>query len=220
MEETLMTRRGFTLIELLVVIAIIAILAAILFPVFARAREKARQTSCLSNMKQLGTACMMYFSDYDENTWLSGTGHFGNWASAGNNCAWYRALMPYVKNEQVFICPSDPNDGDSAVWSDVWNETPGDTSGVYPPTEFALSYGNNHSMSNRKMARVEYPAETAMVFECTAMLSYESGSWEPRSNVRGAVRHNDQFNVAYFDGHAKSQSGSNWKVNLNNNLDN
>ncbi len=209
-----MRRSGFTLIELLVVIAIIAILAAILFPVFARAREKARQSSCLSNMKQLATASLMYFQDYDEHTWLSGTGHFGNWESAGVNCSWYRSMEPYVKNEQVFVCPSDAGEGDSAVWSDSWNETPGDGSGVYPPTEFALSYGNNHTKSNRKMAMIAYPAETGMLFECTAMLSYESSTWEPRSNIRGAVRHNDQYNVAFFDGHAKSQPGSRWQLNL------
>lgn len=91
------TRRGFTLIELLVVIAIIAILAAILFPVFARAREKARQTSCLSNIKQIGLALMMYSEDYDERYPCTGG-------------AWWSPLMPYVKNAQVFRCPS-LNDG-------------------------------------------------------------------------------------------------------------
>src|SRR5512138_372466 len=100
-----MRNRGFTLIELLVVIAIIAILAAILFPVFARAREKARQTSCLNNMKQLGTASMMYLSDYDER-------HPSRWLCCGK----YNPLSPlgwpwlfdsYIGNKQMLQCPSE-----------------------------------------------------------------------------------------------------------------
>src|SRR5579862_862151 len=95
-------KRAFTLIELLVVIAIIAILAAILFPVFAQAREKARQTSCLSNAKQMGLAILMYVQDYDEtypracpDDWWQLT--------------WEFTTQPYIKNEQIFKCPSDSN---------------------------------------------------------------------------------------------------------------
>src|ERR1022692_1536581 len=88
---------AFTLIELLVVIAIIAILAAILFPVFAKAREKARQTSCASNEKQLSLAMLQYVEDYDELfTGLNNWGHDGDWATP---------LMPYVKSTGVFQCP-------------------------------------------------------------------------------------------------------------------
>lgn len=95
------THRAFTLIELLVVIAIIAILAAILFPVFAQAREKARAISCVSNMKQLSLSVLMYSQDYDE-TFPMGCDN-GWWDST-----WYRTVAPYVKNLQVFRCPSDP----------------------------------------------------------------------------------------------------------------
>jgi prepilin-type N-terminal cleavage/methylation domain-containing protein len=103
-------RFAFTLIELLVVIAIIAILASILFPVFARARENARRASCMSNMKQLGLSMMMYKQDYD--------GRFpsAGWADnlpcpdgSGNMCgaSWEVKIYPYVKSLQVYVCPSD-----------------------------------------------------------------------------------------------------------------
>src|SRR5579872_1572818 len=106
-------RKGFTLIELLVVIAIIAILAAILFPVFAKAREQARKVSCLSNMKQLGLATNMYVQDYDEKF------PFGeNWhadvpttptgvVDAGYVCGNRYQLKPYLKSEAIWLCPSD-----------------------------------------------------------------------------------------------------------------
>ncbi|HEY3332781.1 MAG TPA: DUF1559 domain-containing protein [Capsulimonadaceae bacterium] len=95
-------RRGFTLIELLVVIAIIAILAAILFPVFATAREKARQTSCASNLKQLGLGVLQYVSDYDE---IYPAGQFASMYGPG--CGWIGQIYPYVKSSGVFGCPSD-----------------------------------------------------------------------------------------------------------------
>lgn len=113
------TKRGFTLIELLVVVAIISLLAAILFPVFARARENARRSSCLSNLKQMGLGMMQYTQDYDERmpsgyltnsdgvpefTYPNGTGHT-------RTQPWYFAIYPYVKNWQIFNCPS----ADSAI---------------------------------------------------------------------------------------------------------
>jgi prepilin-type N-terminal cleavage/methylation domain-containing protein/prepilin-type processing-associated H-X9-DG protein len=100
--------RGFTLIELLVVIAIIAILAAILFPVFARARENARKTSCLSNLKQLGLSIMQYTQDYDETFPL---GHAQQGGSDWINDGWQQAVQPYTKSINVFMCPSDTNAG-------------------------------------------------------------------------------------------------------------
>ena len=106
-------RSGFTLIELLVVIAIIAILAAILFPVFAKARDKARQTACLSNKKQMAQAMVMYRQDYDERNlpiWIQGVQDpFGRPCPAGGGgCRswWMCILQPYVKNVQIFVCPS------------------------------------------------------------------------------------------------------------------
>lgn len=106
-------KKGFTLIELLVVIAIIAILAAILFPVFARARENARRTSCISNLKQMGLALMQYTQDYDEglpNTHI--TGYLGTYPDGNewynNTLYWPQMLYPYHKSMQVFYCPSSP----------------------------------------------------------------------------------------------------------------
>lgn len=113
------TRRGFTLIELLVVIAIIAILAAILFPVFAQARAAARKTSCLSNLKQLGTGMMMYVQDYDERFPGWNWGFFcngGNGGAARDSAAfWTMAIYPYVKNTGVYQCPDD-----ILTWDDAW----------------------------------------------------------------------------------------------------
>lgn len=105
-------RRGFTLIELLVVVAIIAILAAILFPVFAQAREKARQAACLSNLKQLGTAAMMYMQDYDE-TMVCYTVAV---PVPGNTLSyWPNALDPYVKERHAWYCPSFPRGTDGTT---------------------------------------------------------------------------------------------------------
>jgi prepilin-type N-terminal cleavage/methylation domain-containing protein/prepilin-type processing-associated H-X9-DG protein len=105
---------GFTLIELLVVIAIIAILAAILFPVFAQARERARQTTCISNMKQIGLALMMYIQDYDEVIlpWIISTGEVPQpnspdpYLRRADYKLWTQLVQPYLKNTQVLYCPS------------------------------------------------------------------------------------------------------------------
>src|ERR1700758_2071511 len=97
-----MKTKGFTLIELLVVIAIIAILAAILFPVFAKVREKARQTSCLSNEKQLGLGITQYNQDYDE---LVPAGYFPTNQPPGQG--WAGELYSYVKSKKVFLCPDE-----------------------------------------------------------------------------------------------------------------
>src|SRR5437660_6792 len=109
------SKSGFTLIELLVVIAIIAILAAILFPVFAQAREKARATSCLSNFKQVGLAIEMYKQDYDGHwpLWWNGDQNHLSPPDAGNPAGsigrfWAGAIDPYTKNNQIRKCPSDP----------------------------------------------------------------------------------------------------------------
>jgi prepilin-type N-terminal cleavage/methylation domain-containing protein/prepilin-type processing-associated H-X9-DG protein len=144
--------KGFTLIELLVVIAIIAILAAILFPVFAQARENARKTSCLNNCKQMGTAIQMYIQDWDGWYPLA-------WFSFGEN-GFDVALFPYIKNKQVYACPSNP------VTESNW---PGYVYGPIP-----RSYALNGDLTARTVrglragvseSMVENPASTILITE-------------------------------------------------------
>jgi prepilin-type N-terminal cleavage/methylation domain-containing protein len=149
-------RSGFTLIELLVVIAIIAILAAILFPVFARAREKARQSSCLNNVKQLTLGFMMYAQDYDE--WIR-TASLPNDVHASYT-TWFYGISPYVANKQIFRCPNESFSMGSA-YSLYF---PGLKSGE----NLLLSYGMNYKYlgysSNRyKLAEVKRPSECILI---------------------------------------------------------
>lgn len=190
------SRRGFTLIELLVVIAIIAILAAILFPVFAKAREKARQASCLSNMKQLALGAIMYSSDYDER-WHR---YCLQVPGRGNGC-WYRWEIhyPYTNSYQIYECPSRSQN----AW---WTNYSGYRMKGY-------SYGYHCPTSNgKKVADCKAPATTGLYFECRAAPATPNNScsfatsridWIPRDC------HNDGVNIAFMDGHAKWQK---WAV--------
>jgi len=136
-------RRGFTLIELLVVIAIIAILASILFPVFGRARENARRSSCQSNLKQIGLGLLQYVQDYDEKMTLARSG--GN---PGNT--WFTTVQPYVKSTQLFNCPSDSNT--SLTGYSYW----------YPVgmAGFHVSYGINGNLDGLAQSAITNSAST------------------------------------------------------------
>ncbi len=184
-------RKGFTLIELLVVIAIIAILAAILFPVFARAREKARQTSCLSNLKEIGLAAKMYESDYDERT-LSYSSHPG--AAADYEWRSDEVIQPYLKNWQILTCPSHDTTGYS------YGTNISDC-GVSNGTT-----GHGYLMCYRKVAWFEYPAETAAFLDSTGSSYVRRNTGEPDNVQNETDRHNGGCNVCYFDGHTKWQS--------------
>jgi prepilin-type N-terminal cleavage/methylation domain-containing protein/prepilin-type processing-associated H-X9-DG protein len=185
MRCTKRTRSGFTLIELLVVIAIIAILAAILFPVFAQAREKARTISCVSNSKQLGTAIGMYVQDYDETYpqcyYYKNNTATTNGSSSGGYVTWTVNINPYIKNAQLFVCPSDVNKGlppDNAPCNPYTDSsTPGCEAQVP-----RLSYMPNSAIMPRKrgpqdapnvvpIAAVDAPAGVIAVAEMTNHLN-------------------------------------------------
>ncbi|MFP3903341.1 MAG: DUF1559 domain-containing protein [Armatimonadota bacterium] len=197
------SRRGFTLIELLVVIAIIAILAAILFPVFARAREKARQTSCLSNVKQIGLGWQMYIQDYDETVppyYIPNSERGPELPDLGSSTTlyWQDLIHPYIKNFQIWVCPSEGTSGEVA---------------------YIRSYGGNYSYVFSHyddwvyfLADFDYPSQTYAILEATSYITkYDPGILHSSgSSYWGLVesRHNDQNNVLFIDGHAKSLAHS------------
>ena len=146
--------KGFTLIELLVVIAIIAILAAILFPVFAKAREKARQITCTSNEKQIGLGILQYVQDNDE-TFPAGAP--GAAAAQIAGVGWAGAISPYVKSAQLFRCPDDSTAG--GVGSN--NQT------LYP-----ISYAMNKFVANKTLAALQGPANLVLTSEVTGATAY------------------------------------------------
>ncbi len=192
-------RRGFTLIELLVVIAIIAILAAILFPVFAKAREKARQASCQSNQKQLMTACLMYVQDYDE---------CYCWAqhNPGTDRFWYNKWEPYVKNAQIFICPSRPV---GVSYSHGYGYNIRGTSGQATATGYD-GYGyyyNDHDTWNNSvvsLADQEAPAESVVIGDPGDNSYSAHGLYLiTYSRVFLPVLHNGGGNYGFADGHVK-----------------
>jgi len=222
---------GFTLIELLVVIAIIFILAAILFPVFALAREKARQNTCLSNLKQIGTALLMYVQDYDEI--LPSPDHATDGPSSLNDPKWMDRIYPYVKNEPLYNCPSDgfgrrksncafakyryagapaPLDAKTcefgsyamnfAYWGNVKNWSA------------PISWDFQHIVTG--MAQVEVPAETIWAGDGLTYYFGWSKQWKvdpgpplrvfdpdfPEAPLLG--RHSDLLNILWCDGHTKA----------------
>lgn len=210
---------GFTLIELLVVIAIIAILSAILFPVFARARENARRTSCSSNLRQIGLAAMQYVQDYDERYPLinypssqAPDAPRELWSISGgsNQWLWPAQIYPYIKSAQVFRCPSSS----------------------YEPNPITMHYGANwpyviaNSPPALSLAAVVAPASTYMVLDAgsyvvsytriyspTANYIYTPGTaaFATTSTTPNAATHDDWrngrhfggINIAFADGHAK-----------------
>jgi prepilin-type N-terminal cleavage/methylation domain-containing protein/prepilin-type processing-associated H-X9-DG protein len=183
-----LSRRAFTLIELLVVIAIIAILAAILFPVFAKAREAARKASCINNMKQLGTGIQMYAQDYDE-TYMPRAPFPSN--------HWGTVIQPYVKNYGVFACPSNPS-------NQLQIATGADGGKV------VQSYGINSWIHNgpRPLAAIDAPADRIMLGEHHSNGHNDfAGNWWAAGTYNGVgyPGHSGTMNLLYEDGHVKSK---------------
>ena len=200
------SRTGFTLIELLVVIAIIAILAAILFPVFARAREKARQTSCLSNTKQMGLGVMMYAQDYDEKYlgYAAMCPPGAEWPVMGTPGSlydyqlWPDLIYPYVMNKQLFRCPSKPG----VVLGYGWNIRMGFIIGQ--------AGGTGPMYEGVSMASIKFPAQTICIADSDWTGTSDYG-WSnaqmldvsPHVSRFIPARHNEGANLVFADGHAK-----------------
>lgn len=211
-------QRGFTLIELLVVIAIIAILAAILFPVFAQAREMARKTVCLSNMQQIGLGVLMYTQDYDETYPIEREPY--NYYDPGYNGAgvpqysgtWRYFIQPYIKNTQLFHCPDDTR---NVGWSEGYlDDTIYHCHGSNANDNFHLSYAYNGYVFSgpTTMASISTPANIIMLLE-TRMEYPDLGLWVFPWDLSGVFglpgagpfnSHNGIMNWAFADGHAKA----------------
>ena len=215
-------RNGFTLIELLVVIAIIAILAAILFPVFAKAREKAKQASCTSNIKQLMLGLLMYANDYDERlpTYYWGEGQAGN----ASSCTWWGSTYPYVKNIQIFACPATSQY--EQPWG-VWMQLP-----PWNDPNVRIQYGYSELIGNQgqgcNLSQLKHPAETLVLADCSSTwiggywssgdrpflrrVAMADGPWgcgcPPQDGQYGPnpddlARHSGGSNLGFADGHVK-----------------
>ncbi|MBC7526260.1 MAG: prepilin-type N-terminal cleavage/methylation domain-containing protein [Chthonomonadaceae bacterium] len=223
-------QKGFTLIELLVVIAIIAILAAILFPVFAQAREKARGISCLSNEKNIGTAMLMYAQDFDETIvpWLVRNSP----GAVRKDRAWTGLLQPYIKNggnfpaNGIMKCPSYSEASLKKGANSVDCDGPGGLDPYFPAEEQYGNYGISFGMSSpggagtqtsplywypgsdayagfaRAMSAVVRPAETAIVSDGTTQFKIGVG-WVTTFGCEAAEAHQGGGNFVFLDGHAK-----------------
>lgn len=219
-ESSRLRTRGFTLIELLIVISIIAVLSAILFPVFARARENARRSSCISNLHQIGLAMIMYTQDYDghlvpqyikylpaSSKPASYTKYLSPHSDGSVNVYWPSILNSYINNYQIFDCPNSPRS---------------------TPNSFYGSYDINTNISKLSLAAFDKPSITYAIMDWSSTLGYASsqrmtttGSWRYLPGVgdisgwdcdgeSGATgndcmhgRHFDGINMTFADGHVK-----------------
>ena len=195
---------AFTLIELLVVIAIIAILAAILFPVFAQARAKGRQAACLSNEKQIGNAIMMYVQDYDEkmpacNSWGLG------WTPAVKGRYIQQLTAPYVKNDNIWFCPSvGPERSLAALGSSVKTYGENGTTYIWNHQTEVVPYGPlkgrpSVTVSGISISAIPRPAEAPVLWDMPYWNSLCKG-WDA-AGLQAPHAHG--VNASYADGHAK-----------------
>ena len=213
------------MIELLVVIAIIAILAAILFPVFARARENARRSSCTSNLKQIGLGVLQYVQDYDERyprAWFNSNDPTGG--GFPGDYKWMDAIYPYVKSEQLFVCPSATNDNQKYAQRDASKFGSYGINSVYWDTGAVPANKRGPGNSGMNLSNIEAAATTVLAadgnggFQMSWPRPNDQGgitgtgnnrvlSWQGIGNIgEGAMveRHLETTNVLYIDGHVKS----------------
>ncbi len=221
------TRKGFTLIELLVVIAIIAILAAILFPVFARARAKAQQTACLSNIKQIGLASQMYSSDWHE--WLA-PGYMVAYVPTPKRVPWHFVLQPYINNWDIVVCPADPNLAIASHYGGVLG-APAPVRAGYGMNDivdwpavgtkmgrWVLMYDTVSGIYRVKQGELTHPAETIDFVDCSPpydIWTFSRTALPGATGTEVAKRHQEGANFAFCDGHAKwmrQTEERNWKV--------
>jgi prepilin-type N-terminal cleavage/methylation domain-containing protein/prepilin-type processing-associated H-X9-DG protein len=219
-------RKGFTLIELLVVIAIIAILAAILFPVFAKARDKAKQASCQSNLKQMGLAVHMYLNDWD-GRYMTNDAFGGNHPYSKRRYRWMSQIVPYVKNDKLYICPSVPNWGTMELAS-PYNFPPPCYAGYHGGYQIngRLSYGGS-TIPPLENAVLDPGGTVLITEEWQKSDSYGGVTYGPRFNSNGlklspfrypnnwsdssstttlwdqVTRHSGGINAVFCDGHVK-----------------
>jgi len=208
-----MKRRGFTLIELLVVIAIIAILAAILFPVFAQAREKARQTFCLNNTKQIVLGMLQYVQDYDEAFPFSI--YVAPQGPGGSFCAYtvYHAIFPYLKNADLSGCPSDKEAWDLRTAFSPLQLCPDNVGSPFKTTSYIANWeiierGSLPGLPNFPWPTFPYTVRLAMiddVVKTTVLYDGVLGDHQGQPGGLGSYtqgRHNGVASVSYVDGHA------------------
>jgi prepilin-type N-terminal cleavage/methylation domain-containing protein/prepilin-type processing-associated H-X9-DG protein len=210
-------KQAFTLIELLVVIAIIAILAAILFPVFARARENARRTSCASNLKQIGLGFMQYVQDNDEKYPLS----VGTYTTAppegsgnGNTWFWQNMLYPYTKSEQVFTCPNGDRTYVAAPFRGHYGANSFLIKPVSPPlaladvqasaTVYMAMDAGGYRLKDTSVDFVKNPAVSFWYLPGAAKYVADPGfTGFTATDFQSEGRHFDGNNVLFADGHVK-----------------
>ena len=164
--------QGFTLIELLVVIAIIALLAAILFPVFARARENARKSSCLNNMKQLGLGILQYTQDYDETFFWGLPINGQGWPGIG----WAGATNPYIKNFQVYRCPNDRGGGTSSTFNST-----------------QISYAFSTTVAQKNLADINFSSKMVLLSEVSVGFNVNYTNPQENGDYRSPADYGDNL---------------------------
>ncbi|MGE5530631.1 MAG: prepilin-type N-terminal cleavage/methylation domain-containing protein [Bacteroidota bacterium] len=187
-----MRPEGFTLIELLVVVAIIAVLAAILVPVFAKAQEKAMQANCLANEKQILLALTAYSQDYD--------GVLCTWCVTNPSKRWTELVYPYIKNEEIYYCPMGPDPDDDHPW------TANDSMQYGMPMRYTPNSSPFMMDTFKDPSSLIYIVDASMMDCCNPNDTYVAAASRARYWGYCQRRHNGGANVGFMDGHAKWQS--------------